>query len=54
MSLILFIIVVLVVLALALWAIEKLPLPQPPVKQIVEALVIIVAALVIAQRAGVL
>jgi hypothetical protein len=55
MSIILFIIIVLVVLALALYCVQLLPIPgAPPIKQIIMALCVLVAILVICDRAGVL
>jgi hypothetical protein len=51
MSILVFAIVVLVVAALIAWAVQKLPLPSP-IGQIIQALILIVAAVVIAQRAG--
>ena len=55
MSLILFVIIVLVLLALAIYAVELLPLPGPPqLKLIIEALIVVLAILAIADRAGVI
>ena len=51
MSLLIFAIIVLVVAALIAWAVQKLPLPSP-FGSIIQALTLIVAAVVIAQRAG--
>ena len=51
MSILIFAIVVLVVAALIAWAVQKLPLPAP-FGTIIQALILIVAAVVIAQRAG--
>jgi cation transporter-like permease len=51
MSILVFAIVVLVVAALIAWAVQKLPLPSP-FGQIIQALILIVAAVVIAKRAG--
>jgi hypothetical protein len=52
MSILLFAIVVLIVASLIAWAVQKLPLPSP-FGQIIQALILIVAAVVIAQRAGI-
>lgn len=52
MSILIFAILVLVVAALLAWAVQKLPLPQP-FNQIIQALILVAAAVVIAQRAGV-
>lgn len=52
MSLILFIIVVVILLALVLWAIESAPLPAPT-NWILRVLAIVLAIVVIANRAGV-
>jgi cation transporter-like permease len=52
MSILVFAIIVLVVAALIAWAVEKLPLPSP-FGRIIQALILIVAAVVIAQRAGI-
>jgi hypothetical protein len=51
MPIIVFAIIVLVVAALIAWAVQKLPLPSP-FNQIIQALILIVAAVIIAQRAG--
>ncbi|MGA0608133.1 hypothetical protein ACO2Q0_19250 [Phenylobacterium sp. VNQ135] len=51
MSILVFAIIVLVVAALLAWAVQKLPLPAP-FGTIIQALILIVAAVVIAQRAG--
>ena len=52
-SLLLFIIVVIVVLCLVYWAISLIPLPaSPPIKTILLILAILIAAFLIAQRAG--
>lgn len=55
MSLIIFIIVVLILLALALYACNLLPLPDPSgiVKPAIMILCVVVAILVIANRAGI-
>ena len=52
MSILIFAIIVLIVAALIAWAVQKLPLPSP-FGQIIQALILIVAAVAIAQRAGV-
>ena len=51
MSILIFAVVVLVVAALIAWAIQKLPLPSP-FGRIIQALILIIAAVLIAQRAG--
>jgi F0F1-type ATP synthase assembly protein I len=51
MSVLVFAVIVLVVAALIAWAVQKLPLPSP-FGQIIQALILIIAAVVIAQRAG--
>jgi hypothetical protein len=53
MSLLVFAIVVLVVAALIAWAVQKLPLPHP-FGAIIQFLVLIIAAYLIAQRAGII
>jgi hypothetical protein len=53
MSLLVFAIVVLVVAALVAWAVQKLPLPHP-FGAIIQFLILIVAAYMIAQRAGII
>lgn len=53
MSILIFVIIVLIVAALVCWAVSRLPLPAP-YNPIIQALILIVAALVIANRAGVL
>jgi hypothetical protein len=50
-SILVFAVLVLVVAALIAWAVQKLPLPSP-FGQIIQALILIIAAVVIAQRAG--
>jgi hypothetical protein len=52
MSLLVFAIVVLVVAALIAWAVQKLPLPHP-FGAIIQFLVLIIAAYLIAQKAGI-
>ena len=51
MSILIFALVVLIVAALIAWAVQKLPLPSP-FGQIIQALILVVAAVVIARRAG--
>jgi len=51
MSILIFAIIVLVVAALIAWAVQKLPLPSP-FGSIIQALILIAAAVIIAQRAG--
>lgn len=53
MSLVLFIIVVLIVLALACYVVQLLPIPgPPPIKPCIEALLVVVAIIAILDRAG--
>jgi NhaP-type Na+/H+ or K+/H+ antiporter len=51
MSILIFAIIVLVIAALIAWAVQKLPLPSP-FGAIIQALILVAAAVVIAQRAG--
>jgi len=51
MDILIFALVVLIVAALIAWAVQKLPLPAP-FGAIIQALILIIAAIVIAQRAG--
>ncbi|HVI34402.1 hypothetical protein [Phenylobacterium sp.] len=51
MSILVFALIVIVVAALIAWAVQKLPLPSP-FGTIIQALILIIAAIVIAQRAG--
>ena len=51
MSILVFAVVVLIVAALIAWAVQKLPLPSP-FGAIIQALILIIAAVTIAQRAG--
>lgn len=51
MSILIFALIVLIVAALIAWAVQKLPLPAP-FGTIIQALILIIAALAIAQRAG--
>ena len=52
MSLLLFIAIVVIVLILALYVVDLLPLGEPPLKQILKVLFVLMAILVIVQRAG--
>lgn len=54
MSLLIFIVVVLVILALALWAVDYLPLPNSTITNLIRLLLVVIAIIVIVQRAGVL
>lgn len=54
MSLLLTIIIVLVVLALIIWAIQTLPIIDGTVKALIMVITILIAAVVIAERAGLL
>lgn len=51
MSLLVFAVIVLVIAALIAWAVQRLPLPSP-FNGIIQALILIIAAVLIAQRAG--
>lgn len=51
MSILIFAVVVLIVAALIAWAVQKLPLPAP-FGTIIQAVILIIAAVAIAQRAG--
>lgn len=51
MSILIFALIVLVVAALLAWAAQKLPLPSP-FGTIIQVLILVIAAVVIAQRAG--
>ncbi len=52
MGILIFAILVIIVVALAVWAIGLLPLPSP-FNQIIQALIVLLGAVVIAGRAGV-
>ena len=52
MSILIFAVIVLIVAALIAWAVQKLPLPSP-FGTIIQALILIIAAIAIAQRAGI-
>lgn len=52
MSLLIFALIVILVLALALYAIDLIPLGDTRIKRIVQALAVVIAALVILSRAG--
>jgi hypothetical protein len=54
MSILIFLIVVLVVLALAIYLIDLLPIPNSTIKRIIQALCVLVALYVILERTGVL
>jgi hypothetical protein len=51
MSILIFALIVLIVAALIAWAVQKLPLPAP-FGMIIQALILIVAAVVIARQVG--
>ena len=51
MSILIFAVVVLIVAALIAWAVQRLPLPSP-FGTIIQALILIIAAVAIAHRAG--
>lgn len=53
MSLLIFALIVLVVLALIIWAIDMLPLGDARVRNIIKVIAVIIAALVILQRSGI-
>jgi hypothetical protein len=53
MSLLVFAVVVLIVAGLIAWAVQRLPLPSP-FGTIIQFLILIVAAYMIAQRAGII
>lgn len=53
-GIVVFIIVVLIVLALALYAVTLLPFLDPVIRGCVQALLVVVAIIVICNRAGVL
>lgn len=53
MELLIFALVVLVICALIIYAIQQLPLIPQPFNSLLIVLVVLIAALVIAQRAGV-
>jgi hypothetical protein len=52
MSIVIFLIVVLVVLALALYLVDLLPIPNSTIKRIIQALLVLAALLVILNRTG--
>ncbi len=54
MSTIIFLIVVLVVLALAIYLVDLLPIPNSTIKRIIQALCVLGALLVILDRTGML
>lgn len=53
MSILIFAIVVLIIVGLILWAVQMIPLPSP-FTPLVQVLIVIVAILLICQRAGLL
>ena len=53
MSIILFAIIVIILIALVIWAISYIPLPDPTILRILQVLVILAGVYVIGQRAGV-
>lgn len=55
MGILIFIIIVLVVLALVCYVVELIPLPGPGfIKRLIQALLVLIAAIVIIDRAGLL
>ena len=52
MSTLIFLIVVLVVLALAIYLVDLLPIPNSTIKRIIQALCVLVALLYILERTG--
>jgi hypothetical protein len=52
MGILIFIVVVVIVLALVIWALQLMPIPAPA-NWILQVLAILIAAVVILQRAGV-
>jgi hypothetical protein len=54
MSIILFLIIVLVVLALALYLVDLLPIPNSTIKRLIQALCVLAALLIILDRTGIL
>jgi hypothetical protein len=53
MSIILFAIIVIILIALVIWAISYIPLPDPTILRILQVLVILAGVYVIGQKAGV-
>jgi hypothetical protein len=51
MSILIFAVIVLIVAGLVVWAVQRLPLPSP-FNGLIQALIVIIAAVMIAQRAG--
>lgn len=54
MTLLVTLLIALVVLALVIYAIDLIPLGEPRIKRLIQAVVVLLAALWVAQRAGVL
>lgn len=54
MSILIFALIALVVLALAIWAIDMLPLGDGRVRSVIKVVAVLIAALAILQRSGVL
>jgi len=52
MGIIIFAIVVLILVALLIWAVDQIPLQQP-INGLIKALIIVLAVVFIAQRAGI-
>lgn len=53
MSLLIFALIVLLVLALIIWAIDMLPVGDGRVRNLIKVVAVIIAALVILQRSGI-
>jgi hypothetical protein len=53
MSILIFALIIVILIALLVWAVDQAPLP-PPTNSIIKLLIIVIGVLVIAQRAGLL
>ncbi|WP_309643358.1 hypothetical protein [Phenylobacterium sp.] len=51
MSILILVVIVIVLLSLAIWAIQKMPIPSP-LNWILQVIAIVIAIIVIGQRAG--
>lgn len=52
MSILIFAIIVVIVVALLVWAVDMLPMIGPPFSNIIKVLLVLLGVLVIVQRAG--
>jgi len=52
MSILIVVLIVLILLGLALWAVQRMPIPSP-VNWMIQVILVVIAIIFIAQRAGI-